>query len=61
MPNTYTTNPLTGRPVRIGGNTFNRLVMESHNFISGRLVLRQNVNLPPELPQYLNTVTGRMV
>jgi hypothetical protein len=61
MPNIYTTNPLTGRPVRISGNTFNRLVMESHDFIGRRLILRQNVNLPPEPPQYLNTVTGRMV
>jgi hypothetical protein len=61
MPNTYTINPLTERLIHIGGNTFNRLVMESHDFISGRLVLKQNVNLPPEPPQYLNTVTGRMV
>jgi hypothetical protein len=61
MPSTYTTNPLTGRAIRIGGNTFNRLVMESHDFINGGLVLRQNVNLPPEPPQYLNTITGRMV
>jgi hypothetical protein len=61
MPNTYITNPLTRCPVCIGGNTFNRLVMESHDFIGGRLVLKQNVNLPLEPPQYLNTVTERMV
>jgi hypothetical protein len=40
MSNTYTINPLTGRLVRIGGNTFNQLVIESHDFIDGRLVLR---------------------
>ncbi|GBC47715.2 hypothetical protein RIR_jg30845.t1 [Rhizophagus irregularis DAOM 181602=DAOM 197198] len=34
----YITNPITGHPIRVGGDTFNRIVMESHDYIDGRLV-----------------------
>lgn len=61
MPNTYINNPLTGRQIRVGGNVFNRLILESHDFIDGRLVLRQDVSPPQDPPQYLNVNTGRMV
>ncbi|CAB4419733.1 unnamed protein product [Rhizophagus irregularis] len=36
MPNNYTRNPLTGRVIRIGRNTFNQLVMDAYDFIGGR-------------------------
>ncbi|GBC48499.2 hypothetical protein RIR_jg25055.t1 [Rhizophagus irregularis DAOM 181602=DAOM 197198] len=49
----YITNPITGRPIRVGGDTFNRIVMESHDYIDGRLVRRQTVPPPPqEQPDY---------
>ncbi|GBC13823.2 hypothetical protein GLOIN_2v1785553 [Rhizophagus irregularis DAOM 181602=DAOM 197198] len=58
----YITNPITGRPIRVGGDTFNRIVMESHDYIDGRLVRRQTVPPPPqEQPVYLNTDTGRYI
>lgn len=53
---------MTGRSIIIGGVTFNRIVMESHDYINGRLVRRQTAPPPPqEDPVYLNTVTGRYV
>ncbi|GBC32156.2 hypothetical protein GLOIN_2v1783876 [Rhizophagus irregularis DAOM 181602=DAOM 197198] len=55
------TNPITGRPIIIGGDTFNRIVMESHDYIDGRLVRRQTAPPPEEQPVYLNTDTGRYV
>ena len=62
MPNTYITNPITGCAIIIGGVTFNRIVMESHDYIDGRLVRRQTAPPPPqEQPVYLNTDTGRYV
>ena len=62
MPNTYITNPITGCAIIIGGDTFNRIVMESHDYIDGRLVRRQTAPpLPQEQPVYLNTDTGRYV
>lgn len=61
MPNNYTRNPLTGRVIRIGGNTFNQLVMDAYDFIGGRLVRRQNAPPPLEVPRYFNIDTGRMV
>ncbi|CAB4410324.1 unnamed protein product [Rhizophagus irregularis] len=46
----------------ISGDTFNRIVMESHDYIDGRLVRRQTAPPPPqEQPVYLNTDTGRYV
>jgi len=62
MSYNYITNPITGRPIRIGGDTYNRIVMESHDYIDGRLVRRQTAPPPPqEQPVYLNTDTGRYV
>ncbi|GBC50744.1 hypothetical protein RIR_jg37601.t1 [Rhizophagus irregularis DAOM 181602=DAOM 197198] len=57
----YIANPITGRPIIIGGDTFNRIVMESHDYIDGRLVRRQTAPPPEEQPVYLNTDTGRYV
>ncbi|GBC18636.2 hypothetical protein RIR_jg6002.t1 [Rhizophagus irregularis DAOM 181602=DAOM 197198] len=54
----YIANPITGRPIIIGGDTFNRIVMESHDYIDGRLVRRQTAPPPEEQPVYLNTDTG---
>src|SRR5215469_16354942 len=60
--NRYTTNPLTGRTIRVGGPTFNQLVMEAYDYIDGRLVRRATAPpLPVERPSYLNIETGRMV
>ena len=61
MSYNYITNPITGRPIRIGGDTYNRIVMESHDYIDGRLVRRQTAPPPQEQPVYLNTDTGRYV
>lgn len=59
----YTINPLTGRPILVGGPTFNRLVIEAYDYIDRGLVRRTSA--PPlndePLHRYLNTVTGRMV
>ncbi|GET58498.1 hypothetical protein RIR_jg14167.t1 [Rhizophagus irregularis DAOM 181602=DAOM 197198] len=57
----YIANPITGRPIIIGGDTFNRIVMESHDYIDGRLVRRQTAPPPEEQSVYLNTDTGRYV
>jgi hypothetical protein len=61
MSYNYITNPITGRPIRIGGDTYNRIVIESHDYIDGRLVRRQTAPPPQEQPVYLNTDTGRYV
>jgi hypothetical protein len=61
MPNNYTRNPLTERVIRIGGTTFNQLVMDAYDFIDGRLVRRQNAPPPLETFHYFNIDTGRMV
>jgi hypothetical protein len=57
----YTNNPETGRRIRIGGVTFNRLTFESHDFINGELVRRETA--PPPAPRiyYYNTVTERLI
>lgn len=58
----YTTNPLTGRPIRINGPTYNRLIIEAYDHIDGRLIRRAGAPSPPQdPPQYLNVSTGRMV
>ena len=57
----YTTNPLTGRTIRVGGPTFNQLVMEAYDYLDGRLVRRANAPPPRERESYLNIETGRMV
>ena len=60
--NSYTTNPLTGRTIRVGGPTFNQLVMGAYDYIDGRLVRRATAPSPPAEPRnYLNVETGRMV
>jgi hypothetical protein len=57
----YTTNPLTGRTIRVGGQTFNQLVMESFDYLDGRLVRRANAPPLREREIYLNIDTGREV
>ena len=57
----YTTNPLTGRTIRVGGPTFNQLVMEAYDYLDGRLVRRANAPPPRERESYLNIETGRIV
>lgn len=58
----YTVNPLTARPIRIGGPTFNQLIIEAYDFLDGRLVRRVTAGSPPSVPrQYYNVRTGRMV
>ncbi|GBC29405.2 hypothetical protein RIR_jg21999.t1 [Rhizophagus irregularis DAOM 181602=DAOM 197198] len=55
----YIANPITGHLIIIGGDTFNRIVIESHDYIDGRLVRRQTAPPPEEQPVYLNTDTGQ--
>jgi hypothetical protein len=60
--NRYTTNPITGRRIRVGGITFNQLVMDAYDYIDNGLVRRATAPpLPAERESYLNTETGRMV
>jgi hypothetical protein len=61
MPNSYTNNPLTGRQIRIGGVTFNQLIMDAYDFIDGRLIRRQNAPPLLEVRSYFNIDTGRRV
>ncbi|GBC24879.2 hypothetical protein RIR_jg1256.t1 [Rhizophagus irregularis DAOM 181602=DAOM 197198] len=58
MSYSYIANPITGCPIIIGRDTFNRIVMESHDYIDGRLVCRQTAPPPEEQPVYFNTDTG---
>ena len=54
-------NPETGRTIRVGGNTYNRLVITAYDFINGELVRRENA--PPLNPRirYYNMLTSRWV
>ena len=56
-----TINPLTGRPIQIGGTAFNLLVFTAYDFINGELVRRESA--PPISPKkyYYNTVTSRRI
>lgn len=58
----YITNPLTGRQIQYGGNTFNRLIAQGYQVIDWRLVQRQaNDPIIQTRQQYYNIETGRMV
>ena len=60
--NRYTTNPLTGRTIRVGGSVFNRLVLEGYDYLDSGLVRRATAPpLPSVRESYLNVDTGRMV
>lgn len=59
--NRYTTNPETGRRIRIGGTTFNRLTFESHDFINGELIRRETAPPPPLRQYFYNMATGRSI
>ena len=59
--NRYTTNPETGRRIRIGGVTYNRLVIESHDFINGELVRRETAPPPPLRQYFYNMTTGHSI
>jgi hypothetical protein len=61
----YITNPITGRQIQYGGNTFNRLIAQGYQVIDWRLVQRQTDNdgnpINQTRLQYHNIETGRMV
>ncbi|GES72450.1 hypothetical protein RCL_jg29261.t1 [Rhizophagus clarus] len=60
--NRYTTNPLTGRTIRVGGSAFNQLVLEAYDYLDSGLVRRATAPpLPSVRGSYLNVSTGRMV
>ena len=60
--NRYTINPLTGRTIRVGGSTFNQLVIEAYDYLDSGLVRRATAPpLPSVRESYLNVDTGRMV
>ena len=60
--NRYTTNPLTGRTIRVGSSTFNQLVLEAYDYLDSGLVRRATAPPPPSVRgSYLNVSTGRMV
>ena len=56
-----TINPLTGRPIQIGGTAFNQLVFDAYDFINGELVRRESAPPIPPKKYYYNTVTSRRV
>ena len=57
----YTINPLTGRRIKIGEDTFNRLTFTAYNYINRELVRKANVP-PSELQQFFyNIETDRLI
>ena len=54
-------NPLTGRTIRIGGDTYNRLIITAYDHINGELVRRETA--PPPAPNiyYFNVSTHRSI
>ena len=54
-------NPETGRVIRIGGDTYNRLIISAYDHINGELVRRESA--PPITPRqyYLNTLSNRLI
>jgi hypothetical protein len=54
-------NPLTGRPIKIGGIVFNQLVFDAYDFINGELVRRGSAPPIPPRQYYYNTVTSRRI
>src|SRR5579884_1553498 len=60
--NRYTTNPLIGRTIHVGGSTFNQLVLEGYDYLDSGLVRRATAPpLTDSRESYLNIDTGRMV
>ncbi len=54
-------NPLTGRAIQIGGDTYNRLIITAYDHINGELVRRESA--PPLAPNiyYFNVLTNRSI
>lgn len=54
-------NPLTGRTIQIGGDTYNRLIITAYDHINGELVRRESA--PPLAPTiyYFNVLTNRSI
>jgi hypothetical protein len=54
-------NPETGRAIRIGGDTYNRLIISAYDHINGELVRRESA--PPITPRryYLNALSNRLI
>jgi hypothetical protein len=54
-------NPLSGRTIRVGGDTYNRLIITAYDHINGELVRRESA--PPITPRryYLNTLSNRLI
>jgi hypothetical protein len=57
----YTTNPETGRRIRVGGVTFNQLIFTTYDFINGELVRRATAPLPTPRQYYYNVETNRLI
>ena len=57
----YTINPLTGRRIKIGGDTFNRLTFTAYDYINGELVRRANIPPPEPREFFYNIETGRLI
>ena len=54
-------NPLSRRAIRIGGNTYNQLVITAYDHINGELVRRESAPPLPFRQYYLNIETGRSI
>lgn len=61
MARSFVTNPLTGRPIQIGGAVFNRLIFEAYDLINGELVRRDSAPALPTREYYYNVVTRRRI
>ena len=57
----YTINPLTGRRIKIRGDTFTQLTFTAYDYINGELVCRANVYLPEPRQFFYNIETGRLI
>jgi hypothetical protein len=59
--NEFTTNPETGRSIRVNGALFRQLLYDRYDYINGELVIRANAP-PPEIKRYFfNTLTNRRI
>jgi hypothetical protein len=61
MTQSFVTNPLTGRLIKIGGTVFNQLVFEAYDFINGELIRRDSAPPIPPREYYYNIITRRRV
>ncbi|RHZ46799.1 hypothetical protein Glove_606g33 [Diversispora epigaea] len=61
LNNIYTTNPETGREIRVGGTIFNRLIQDQYDYINGKLVRRNNAPSRWLRSYFFNTITHRHV